>query len=94
MRIIGKRGTYKGREITGLIDYNEENNTISFTTYYSVESDKTKTFCWITETNEKFKFDINYTTDIVNQIAAILGPDELKIFSILLETLKDNLNLL
>ena len=93
MRIKGQRGIYKGREITGLIDYNDSNNTISFTTYYSVESDRTKTFCWITEINEKFKFDIDYTKDIVNQITAILGPDELKIFNILFEKLKENLNL-
>ena len=94
MRITGKRASYNGREITGLVDYNEEKNVISFTTFYRIELDKTKTFCWITEINENFKFDVESANSIVQQITAILGADELKIFIILFKKLKENLNLL
>lgn len=94
MRITGKRGSYNGREITCLVDYNEEKNVISFTTFYRIESDKTKTFCWITEIDENCKFDLDSANSIVQQITAILGEEELKIFSILLKKLKENLNLL
>ena len=90
-RIIGKRGTYNGREITGLIDYDNENKSVIFTVFYRIEGYKTKTFCWITETNERCNMDIEYANRIVQQITAIIGTEELKIFEKLLGKLKENL---
>lgn len=91
MRITGKRGSYEGREITGLLDYNKTNDSVIFTVFYRIEGHKTKTFCWITEINEKYNIDITYATEIVQQITAIIGADELKTFQELFKKLKDNL---
>lgn len=91
MRINGKRGTYKGREITGLLDYNEEKNSVIFTTFYRIDFDKTKTFYWSTEITENDNFDVMAATEIVKQISSILGSEELSIFCKLFKQLRDNL---
>ena len=91
MRIKGLRGAYKGREITGLLDYNEETNTTSFTSFYRIEGEPTKTFFWSTEIDGKFNFDIEFTTQVVKQITAILGAEELAIFSKLFQNLSKKL---